>query len=64
MKLMVAFRNFVNAPENGIYRLRLRVWVVDGIDFRPCIMVRCSTGNVEPSVLLRILLGCSPGLLL
>jgi hypothetical protein len=64
MKLIVAFCNFVNAPENGIYGQRLQVWVVDGIDFRSCIMVRCSIGNAEPSVVPLILLGCYPGFLL
>ena len=64
MKLIVAFHIFVIAPESGIYGQRLWVWVVDGIDFRSCIMVRCSTGNAESSVLLLILLGCYPGFLL
>ena len=64
MKLIVAFCNFVNVPEYGIYGQRLWVWVVDGIVFRSCIMVRCSTGNVKPSVLLLILLECYPGFLL
>jgi hypothetical protein len=64
MKLIVAFRNFVNTPENEIYGQRLFVWVVDGIDFRSCIMVRHSTGNVEHSDLPLIMLGCYPGFLL
>ena len=40
------------------------MWVVDGMDFRLCIMVGCSTGNVEPSVLLLMMLGCYPGFFL
>jgi len=64
MKLIVAFCNFVNAPESGIYGQRLWVRMVDGIDFRSCIMVKCSAGNVELSVLLLVLLGCYPRFLL